>query len=91
MALKAFTIRDSKAESFNTPFFVGTPGEAERAFKRLLDDDRSMIGQFPEDYDLYFIGEYDETTGKFLSEDTPVHMIKAIQLKKPSVVQSPKS
>lgn len=81
MLLKAFSIRDTKAEVFNTPFFQKTHGEAERAFKRLTADQQSMIAQYPEDYDLYYIGEYDDQTGKLITIDSPQHLVKAVQLK----------
>lgn len=81
MILKAFTIRDSKAEYFHPPFFQKTHGEAERSFKQLANDQKSTIWQFPEDYDLYFLGEYDDQTGKWSSPDSPQHVIKAVQLK----------
>lgn len=81
MILKAFSIRDSKADVFNTPFFQKTHGEAERSFKQLIQDDKSMLSKYPEDYDLYFIGEYDDNTGKLVTLDTPQHLVKAMQLK----------
>lgn len=81
MILKAFTIRDSKAEVFNTPFFQKTHGEAERAFRELVKDEKSMVSKYPDDYDLYHLGEYDDQTGKIIALDTPQHMIKAVQLK----------
>lgn len=80
MILKVFTIRDQKAEIFNTPFFQKTHGEAERNFRTLVNDSKSTISQFPEDFDLYFLGEYDDNLGTFKSLDTPQHVIKAIQL-----------
>lgn len=80
MKLKAFTIRDTKGEVFNTPFFQKTHGEAERSFKSLLNDQQSMVAKYPEDYDLYYIGEYDDQTGQFNSTDTPQHMVKAVQI-----------
>lgn len=81
MLLKAFTIRDTKAEVFNTPFFQKTHGEAERSFKKLATDPQSMVGQYPDDYDLYYIGEYDDQTGKLIVTDSPQHVAKAIMVK----------
>lgn len=75
-----YSVRDAKAEIFNPPFFNKTHGEAERNFKQLSKDDKSMVGQYPEDYDLYYLGEYDDNTGKFQPEPTPKHIAKAVQL-----------
>lgn len=81
MQQKAFAIRDSKAGFFNQPFFQHSHGEAERSFKRLSNDVQSNISQFPEDFDLYYIGEYDNITGTITALETPQHMIKATALK----------
>nr|QJB19497.1 MAG: nonstructural protein [Microvirus sp.]QJB19701.1 MAG: nonstructural protein [Microvirus sp.] len=80
MELKAFSIRDTKAEVFNTPFFQKTHGEAERSFKQLVNDSQSQPSKFPEDYDLYYVGTYSEETGKFTPTATPQHIVKAVQL-----------
>lgn len=79
MILKVYSIRDAKAEVFNTPFFQKTHGEAERSFRQLCNDEKSTVATFPEDYDLYYLGEYDDNTGKMSSLDTPQHVIKAVQ------------
>lgn len=79
MILKVYSVRDAKGEIFNTPFFKRTHGEAERDFVACTRDPKTQIQQFPEDYDLYFLGEYDDQTGKLNTLDTPQHMLKAIQ------------
>jgi len=76
MILKAFSIRDSKSETFNTPFFKRAHGEAERDFSAVVRDNKTTPGQFPEDYDLYHVGTYDDHTGVFHPLDTPQHMLK---------------
>lgn len=80
MKMKAFSIRDAKAEIFNTPFFKTTHGEAERDFKAAVNDDKTTLHKFPEDFDLWHVGEYDTNTGTFLALETPVHCIKAVNL-----------
>jgi len=79
--LKAYSIRDSKAEVFNTPFYQKTHGEAERTFQTLVKDEKSTLSKYPDDYDLYYLGEYDQDTGKSHPIDTPQHMAKAVQFK----------
>lgn len=82
MMLKVYSIRDAKAEVFNMPFYKKTHGEAERDFTSLANDDKSSVFNFPEDYDLYYLGEYDDQSGKLVSLDTPQHIVKAVQLKR---------
>jgi len=81
MQLKVFTVRDQKAEIFNTPWFAKTHGEAERNFQQLAKDPKSTVNQFPDDFDLYYLGTYDDQTGLVNPVDTPQHMIKAVQVK----------
>lgn len=80
MVLKAFSIRDQKGEIFHTPFFKHTIGEAERDFSSLVRDDKSQVSKFPEDFDLYHVGSYDDQTGVFQALDTPHHVTKAVTL-----------
>lgn len=81
MELKAYSVRDAKAEAYNLPFFKHMHGEAEREFTKLARDPQSQVNQFPEDYDLYYVGNYDLQTGVFKALDTPQHMLKAISVK----------
>lgn len=81
MQLKIYSVRDSKAEVFNTPFFLNTHGEAERAFNNLVTDPKSMISKYPDDYDLYYVGEFNNDNGKLTLLDTPQHITKAAMLK----------
>lgn len=80
MQLRVYSIRDAKAEVFNQPWFAKTHGEAERNFAQLTRDSKSMVSQFPEDYDLYYLGTYDDNTGMVESLDTPQHMVKAVSV-----------
>lgn len=78
MELKMYSIRDQKAEAFNQPWYAKTHGEAERTFAQLAKDPKSTIHLFPEDFDLYFVGTYDDQKGVVNSLDTPQHIAKAI-------------
>lgn len=69
MVLKCFAIYDIKAEVFNTPWFMGTNGEAVRAFKDLVNDSNTTPGRHPEDYRLMCLGEFDNKTGSFTSNE----------------------
>jgi len=82
MNLRAYSIRDAKCEIFHPPWYAKTHGEAERIFAQSVNDEKTMLSKFPEDFDLYFVGEYDETSGVFRSLDTPQHQLKAVQLKR---------
>lgn len=78
MKTKMYSIFDQKAAIFHPPLPQRTHGEAERTFASQVMATDSKIGQFPEDYDLYYVGEYDQETGKFEPLDTPHHVVKAV-------------
>lgn len=80
MQLKAFSIRDAKVEAYSPPTFLASHGHAEREFHKRANDKATDIGQFPADFDLYYMGDYDDQTGKFHSLDTPQHLVKAVDL-----------
>lgn len=76
--MKMFAIRDVKAEGYNTPFFQPTFGLAERAFKDACQDEKTTLAKHPEDYSLYYLGEFDQTSGLMKVEETPKHVCNAI-------------
>lgn len=92
MKLQIYSIRDSKGEVFNTPFFQKTHGEAERNFRELVNDEKSMVSKYPEDFDLYHLGSYEDQSGKIEILPTPSHVVKAISVqRKPSLSEITKT
>lgn len=63
--IKAFSVRDKKAEGFLPPFFRETYGLGERFFKDALDDEKNPMGKHREDFSLYEVGQFDPKTGLF--------------------------
>lgn len=61
--MKVFSILDIKAKTYCKPFVDTTPASAIRSFGQAVNDPQSQISKFPEDYILYQIGEFSETTG----------------------------
>lgn len=66
MIQKVFSIRDIKGETYHSPFFKQTHGEAERDFRTVVNDDKSTINKYPADFDLWYVGEYDTNTGELI-------------------------
>jgi len=69
MLHKLFTIYDEKAEIFIPPFFVPTIGLAIRAFTDCVNDDEHQFGRHPQDYTLFEIGEFDDSTALIITGD----------------------
>lgn len=65
--LKVFSILDTKADVFHTPFFFPATGQAVRAFKDLANDSSNMIGKHPGDFKLMHIGIFDDSNGSWES------------------------
>ena len=64
MKLNAYAIFDSAAGVYMRPFFAQAHGLATRMFSDLACDADHDVGKHPEDYSLYFIGEYDDNKGE---------------------------
>lgn len=80
MIMKVFSIRDSKGLVFNSPFYKLNERDAIYDFQRLVNDKQSLPGQYPKDFDLYLLGEYNDQTGRFVSLDVPQHLSEGITL-----------
>lgn len=62
--MKLFSIYDKKSEGYKPPFAVPTIGEAERAFLDACNTEGSDLQKHPDDYQLYFVGEFDFSSGE---------------------------
>jgi hypothetical protein len=76
-----FTIYDVKAEAFLQPFFMPTKGQAVRAIKDLLFNPDHSFSRYPEDYTLFYMGEYSDTNGAFTTLSAPEPILKLIEAK----------
>lgn len=83
MSNQIFAIRDVKVSSYHTPFFTQNEIMAVRNLTAYLTNENSIISQFPEDYELFHLGSFDEITAKFTMFDNPKFVINAM-----SVVQN---
>lgn len=68
MVWKLFAVRDSKAELFLQPAVFRTVGEAVRAISDLVNKDGHNFNTHSEDYSLFEIGTYDESSGVLTSD-----------------------
>lgn len=65
MKYKIVCIRDRAIDAFGTPVFVAATGQALRSFTDEINNEQSNLNKHPEDYDLYFLGEFDDSDGSF--------------------------
>ena len=76
MKYKAVSIRDRQANAFAPPFFVATLGQAIRSFSDEINRpaENNQLYRHPDDFDLYDVGVYDDETGTFMAETTPLQI-----------------
>lgn len=67
MRYKIVAVRDRAADVFAQPFFVASIGVAIRSFTDEVNrkDENNGFYKHPEDFDLYLMGEYDDSDGSF--------------------------
>lgn len=82
---KAFAIFDAKARAYLPPFFLPEQGMAVRAFADCANDLRHNFGKHPEDYFLFQIGEYDDSSGMLTCLKEFVALGSGLQHRKPVV------
>jgi len=68
MVLKMFSIYDQATEAFNQPFFMLTKAEALRAFIKMANDDTTQMFHAPNDFHLYLLGSYDNSTAQITQD-----------------------
>lgn len=61
MKLQIFSVYDHKSQAYGTPFFKLTVQAAIRDFGDASQDTTTSINRHPEDYQLFHIGEYDDS------------------------------
>jgi len=62
MILKAFAFLDIKTGAYSRPFFVNHLAEAIRMAIEIASDRQTMIGRYPQDYELVEIGSFNDDT-----------------------------
>ena len=72
--LSIYAIRDKKAEAFHTPFFSPNHATAIRSFETIAQEQGHHINMHPEDYSLWYVGEWDADHGlvEGLPESQPI-------------------
>lgn len=67
---KIYAIHDNAIEAFSQPFFVQAQGQAVRMFMDESRNEQSQLNKHPEDFALFYIGEFDERTGEITNNNT---------------------
>lgn len=75
--MKIFTVHDSKAQAYLQPIYFRSTGEAIRAFETTCKDKNSQFAQYPSDFSLLHIGEWNQDTAAIVMLSKPVILTNA--------------
>lgn len=78
MKINAYAVKDIKADRFNYPFFTMTHAEAMRAFGSNVQRKESLFNKHPEDFQLFYVGSFEDALGLLECEHQPVYLAKAL-------------
>lgn len=70
--MRVYAMRDMSAERFSNPVFAESDAVVMRDVRLMLADEDvsgSIMTVYPEDFALYYIGDYDVRTGVISSSD----------------------
>lgn len=86
--MRLYSIYDSKAEQFSPPQVYLNDMLALRAFEGIVNDDKMLIKKYPEDFTLYYIGNLNDSNGRYYIENCdesciPVMVGRAIEYVQP--------
>jgi len=80
MLITIYAIKDIKVSEYQRPFAETNVINAVRGFHTAARDKNTMVGQFPEDFELHEIASFDSVTGKYKSLDTSKFIANAQML-----------
>lgn len=75
MKQKLYSMKDVKAESFGPLMTVPTKGLLLRMLADTVSDPRNVIAQYPGDFVVYEIGEFDPSSGELNVLSTPAYVV----------------
>lgn len=80
--MEMYAIRDKKAETFFQPMYMPHHASAVRQFSTAIQKGEGDLANYPDDFDLYYIGTYDQKTAMH-SNVTPELIITGKAIKNP--------
>lgn len=79
MILKMLSVFDIKVGAYLPPMFFRSRLEAIRAFTSACSDPKHDFAKYAEDYTLFELGEWDDSSSKTNCHLTPIPLVKAIE------------
>lgn len=80
MILLLLAIRDSASGSFDRPFVSLARGASIRAFSDEINKPNTQYNAHPDDYELYYLGTFDDGTASFDLLSSPELLVRGKDL-----------
>jgi hypothetical protein len=77
-----FSIHDQKADAFLPPFILPKEEMAKRTFYDCVNSEDHQFGAHPADYTLFKLGLFDDESGTYLLEKTPISLGSGIEYRR---------
>jgi hypothetical protein len=81
---KLLAVRDSALNAFGRPFVAPATGAAVRSFNDEVNNPQSDLFKHPDDYELYELGEFDDSDGTFHLLPQPKSILRGKDVKNPA-------
>jgi len=72
MLTSIYSIKDIKTGIYDRPFFNANDIVAARQFRQAVNDPATMLSKYPQDFELWNIGEIDDDGGKITQTEKKV-------------------
>lgn len=76
--MKIYSIFDKKVGTYGPVMSFQDEINAKRYFGACVVNADTIVGMYPEDYVLTYIGEFDDVSGCITADNMPTHVIEAL-------------
>lgn len=80
---KLFSIYDKKGQVYSNPSFFPNKSVALRALGELVNDGQSSVSKYPNDFNVWVVGEWDDQKGELNAYKKLELLEECINMKKP--------
>lgn len=81
MKIGIFSVYDSKAEAYLPPFYAHNAAVARRTMEQAVTDPNHNFRRYAEDYTLFEVGQFDDSTGNFIDLQPKKSLGNALHIK----------
>lgn len=76
--MKIYSIFDKKVGAYGPVMSFQNEVDAKRYFGACVVNSDTIVGMYPEDYVLTYVGEFDDASGCITADNMPTHVVEAL-------------